>query len=242
MERVYGCKITDPRAVPLSRRPALFRSAVCALLSGVLFSRDESVLFHGDPHAGNLMATREGRLAVLDWSLAGQLTADDRVRVSQILVGGWAQDPVRVAGAVAGLACGDAGADLIRCQVDVALAELRWYRPPGPAWAVGLLDALARAGVRFPPRLLLFRKAFLTLQGVLADLCPACSLGATLMAEALVELACEWPLRWCKPLEDRDYATHISSADLLHLGLRYAGPFPFATALGCWGRPRALHC
>jgi ubiquinone biosynthesis protein len=230
MERVYGCKVTDPRAVPLWRRPALFRSAVRALLSGVLFSRDESVLFHGDPHAGNLTATPDGRLAVLDWSLAGQLTADDRVRVSQILVGGWALDPARVAGAVAGLARGGAGEDLIRRHVEAALAELRCYQPPGPAWAVGLLDALARAGVRFPPRLLLFRKAFLTLREVLADVCPACSLEAALMADALVELAWEWPLRWCKPLDDRDYATHVSSADLLYLALRYTGPPPFPTA------------
>jgi len=37
------------------------------------FSRDESVLFHGDPYAGNLMAAL-GRVAILDWSLAGQLT------------------------------------------------------------------------------------------------------------------------------------------------------------------------
>lgn len=104
------------------------------------------------------------------------------------------------------------------------MAELRWYQPPGPAWAVALLDALASAGVRFPPRLLLFRKAFLTLQGVLSDVCPACSLEATLVAEALVQLAWEWPVRWWKPLDDRDYATHVSTADLMHLALRFTRP------------------
>jgi len=222
MERAYGRKVTDPRSASVWQRPALFRSMVRVMLSRVLFSRDESVLFHGDPHAGNLMATSDGRLALLDWSLVGKLTTDDRVQLAQLLVGGLARDAARVADAVAALAGDGAGKNRIRCHVETALAELRWYRPPGPAWTVGLLDTMTRAGVRFPPHLLLFRKAFLSLQDVLADVCPLCSLAATLLAEALVQFAWEWPLRWCKPLDDRDYATHVSSADLVHLLLRHA--------------------
>jgi ubiquinone biosynthesis protein len=220
MDRVYGRKVTDPNAAGAWWRPALFRATVRALLSGVLFSRDASVLFHGDPHAGNLWVTRDGRLALLDWSLAGQLTADDRVQVSQIVLGGWALDAPRVAAAAGRLASPDNDADRIRRGVDAALSDLRWYRLAGPSWVIGLLDALSRAGVRFPPHLLLFRKAFLTLQGVLADVCPSCSLETTLLAEALAEYAWDWPRRWWKVLEDRDYGTHVSSADLLHLVLR----------------------
>jgi ubiquinone biosynthesis protein len=224
MERVDGHKVTDPGAIPAWRGPLLFHATVRALLSRVLFSRDESVLFHGDPHAGNLMASRDGRLAVLDWSLAGQLTADDRAQMAQILVGGWVRDAARVAGAAGSLAR-DASTDLIRRHVDAALAELRWHRPPGSTWAVCLLDALVRTGVRFPQRLLLFRKAYLTLQGVLSDLCPVCSLEAALTAEALVQLAWEWPMRWWKSLGDRDYGTHLSSSDLIRLALGHAGRF-----------------
>jgi ubiquinone biosynthesis protein len=219
MERVDGRKITDPQAVQLWRRARFFRAVVRALLSQVLFSRDEGVLFHGDPHAGNLLATHEGRLAILDWSLAGQLTIDDRVQTSQLLVGAWALDGARVAAAVAALVGNGTDAGLIHRHVEAALAEVRWSRLPGPTWAMDLLGTLARAGVRFPPRLLLFRKALLTLQGVLADVYPGGSLEAALMAEGLAQFVWELPLRWWKPLEDRDYATHISSADLLHVAL-----------------------
>jgi ubiquinone biosynthesis protein len=232
MECVFGDKVTDPQAVPLWRRPAMFLTTVRALLSSVLFSRDESVLFHGDPHAGNLMAARDGRLAVLDWSLVGRLTAEDRAQMAQVVVGALAQDAGWVAAAVAGLAAGGSHEGVIPRHAESALAQLRWYRPPGPAWAMGLLDGLARAGVRFPPRLLLFRKAFLTLQGVLADVCPLGSLEATLAAEALVHFACEGALRWCKPLHDRDYATHVSSADLLRVALCHARRFVPAGAMG----------
>jgi hypothetical protein len=92
--------------------------------------------------------------------------------------------------------------------------------------------ALARAGVRFPPRPLLFRKAFLTLLGVLSDLCPACPPEAALAAEALAQFAWEWPLRWWKPLGDRGYGTHVSSADLVHLALRHARQFCLPAAPG----------
>jgi ubiquinone biosynthesis protein len=220
MERIDGSKVTEPQATGIWQRPALFHSMVRALLSGVLFSRDESVLFHGDPHAGNLMATKDGRLAILDWSLAGRLTDSDRVQLAQVLLGGWALDTIRIAHAVAGLASPGADEDLIRRHVEAALVGQRWYQPPGPAWVIGLLDALTRAGVRFPPRLLLFRKTYLTLQGVLSDVCPFCSLEGALMAEALVQLAWEWPLRWWKPLASRNYGTHVSSEDLVQLALR----------------------
>jgi ubiquinone biosynthesis protein len=232
MERVYGHKVTAPQAVRAWQRPALFRSAVRALVSSALFNREEVALFHADPHAGNLMATPDGRLAILDWALAEQLTVAERAQLAQVLVGGLALDGARAAAAVASLAREGTAAGLIRRHVEAALAELRWYRPAGPMWVMGLLDALVRAGARFPPRLLLFRKAFLTLQGVLADVCPGASLGAGLMAEALVQFAWEWPLRWCKPLDDRDYATHISSADLIHLALRGAGRFCLPEVLG----------
>jgi ubiquinone biosynthesis protein len=225
MEHIYGCKVTDPVARTGWQRPALFLSAVRALLSHVLFSRDESVLFHGDPHAGNLMATCDGRLAILDWSLTGRLTIDDRVRLSQILMGGLGLDTPRIVDAVMALSAERADENQIRRHVEAALAELGWTRLPSPAWVVELLDVLVRAGVRFPSRLLLYRKAFLTLQGVLADLWPAGLLDETLMAESLVRLVWEWPLRWCKLPRDHDYATHVSSAELLNLILRPARQF-----------------
>jgi ubiquinone biosynthesis protein len=232
MERVHGRKVTDLRGVPTWRRPALFLTVARSLLAQVLFTRDESALFHGDPHAGNLMATRDGWLAILDWSLTGRLTTDDRVQMAQVLMGALALDAAKVAAAVLSLANEGADTALVRRHVTVAVAGLRCGRLPGPLWAVGLLDTLARAGVRFPPRLLLFRKALLTLQGVLADIWPAGMLEETLMAEALTHLAWEGPMRLLRPLQDHDYATHVSSADLLQLAWRPARQFCLPALLG----------
>src|SRR5439155_10875308 len=121
--------------------------------------------------------------------------------------------------AIQALARRPVGEVMLRKHVGDALGRL--YGPrlglPGPTWAMNLLDGLAMVGVRFPPRLMLFRKAFFTLQGVLADVCSCCSLEAALVAEAVAALACDWPTRLFRPPDDRDYATRISSADLLRL-------------------------
>ncbi|MCB2191890.1 MAG: hypothetical protein KQI62_10010 [Deltaproteobacteria bacterium] len=46
--------------------------------------------FHGDPHQGNLLVTRDGQgrphLAVLDWGLAGRLNNDDRYLLCDLLM------------------------------------------------------------------------------------------------------------------------------------------------------------
>jgi ubiquinone biosynthesis protein len=233
MERVLGRKVTDSRGIHAWQRPALFLSAVRALLADILFSRDESVLFHADPHAGNLMLTSDGRLAILDWSLTGRLTTSDRVQLSQILVGALGLDCARIVAAVVELAGGGSKEDIIARHVQEAVMDLRWRRLAGPRWVIDLLDDLTRAGVRFPHHLMLLRKTFLTLEGVLADVWPAGLLDEILMAEAMVHLAWEWLLRWCKPLYDRDYATHISSANLLQLVLRPARQLCLGMILGC---------
>jgi hypothetical protein len=39
----------------------------------------------------------------------------------------------------------------------------------------------------------------------------------------LTQLAWEWPARWWRAPGDRDYATHLSSADLLRVALGRLG-------------------
>ena len=69
--------------------------------------------------------------------------------------------------------------------------------------AAPALDDLARAGVRFPPRLLLVRKAYLTVEGVLADVLSGGSPEALLAAESLVQFAWERPVRWLRLVGSR---------------------------------------
>lgn len=210
---------------------SLARTITRALIAEVVFSREERAIFHGDPHAGNLMAVPDGRLGILDWSLTGELTRQDRTEMSQILAGALCADASRICEAIDRLASEPPPPHAVRTAVDRAMAELRSLLRPTLDWLMRLLDGAARAGVRFRPDLLLFRKSFFTLEGVIADLCPECSM-EDFIAELLIEkFAAEWPLRWLRPPFSRDYATHLSNADLLQIAT--AAPMRL---MGWWTR------
>lgn len=231
MEFLEGPKITAVDAMAPWERSRMFQSVAHGLLLGMLLSPHPSALFHGDPHAGNLLATVGGRVGVLDWSLAGRLTSADRSHLVHILLGAWTLDASRIARAIESLAvCVDQ--DTLMKQIDSALERVFPFRLPGVTWLAELLDGLARGGVRFPPRLLLFRKAFFTLQGVLADICPWSSLEWTAMQAGLSQMAKELPARLRCPIGENPFPSRLSNLDLASIVL--AGPQVFARR---WQRP-----
>jgi len=67
---------------------------------------------------------------------------------------------------------GDGGRQtlFIRERVTRLLDGLPWLRLPGPMDAMRVLDDVALNGIRFPAGLLMFRKAWFTLEGVLEDI------------------------------------------------------------------------
>ncbi len=215
MERVRGRKVTEILTNHRRDRRRLAETIVRSLVTDVVFSRRERTLFHADPHAGNLFVTDDGRLAILDWSLAGELSRDQRVQLVQIIVGAASLDAGRVYRALEILSADHAELSRCRRHVKNALAEVRRGRLPGVGWLMRLLDSLARNGVRFPSNLLLFRKAYFTLEGVVADVCPDQTLEQILTAQAAEQFVFEWPGRLLHAPLSRDFPTHLSNTDLL---------------------------
>jgi ubiquinone biosynthesis protein len=228
MERVYGRKVTDVEAAPAAFRRALAATMIDALLAHPIWAPGPSTLFHADPHAGNLIATDEGRLAILDWSLVGHLTKDDQVTLSQILLGALTSDPGRILQAIGHLADNVADPDTLRGVVDRALQRRIYGFWPGLTWLTDLMDTAAAARLRFGRDLVVFRKVLLTLRGVVADVCGTCRPDRLLVSAFLARLNSEWPRRLVAPPFSRDFVTHFSNAELMHLGL--------SSPLVAWGR------
>src|SRR5262249_1650201 len=79
MERIVGGKITEHGLDAIIAKRRLARLVIDALIARPIFMQSGQALFHGDPHAGNLFLTTDGRLAILDWSLVGALGECERI-------------------------------------------------------------------------------------------------------------------------------------------------------------------
>jgi ubiquinone biosynthesis protein len=234
MERLRGHRfpIGDGFANEISHKVSAW-VLVQALVAQPIFSADEAALFHADPHGGNLLFMPGDRVGILDWSLTGRLTRAQRSTMVQLILAAIALDPARMDWAVQQLAQRRPNQSEVANVLRSGLRELRWGTFPGIHWFTRLLDQLTlRAGVRFNPNLLLFRKSLFTLEGILADLTregensAQAVLNAGVTATFLKHWLSEWPGRFLAPINEKSATMHLSTADLL--ALIWSGAATFA--------------
>jgi ubiquinone biosynthesis protein len=233
MERVDGHKITEPGPTR-GERQWLARILIEMLIAKPFWSNPQSsAYFHADPHAGNLFLTRDGRLAILDWALVTPLGKAQRVAVVRAAISALTLDEGGLTQAIASL--GQASDDTaLRAAIAEGLRQVRRGTFPGIDWLMALLDRLGTAGaMRFPEELTLFRKALLTLSGVISDVSGRPSIDEVLVATGLTQCGRELASRWLAPFDSRAFGSHVSNADWFGL---WAGLPATATRywLGTW--------
>lgn len=231
MAYLNGPKITD---APLNQEQRKRCAAVLfeALICRPLFSRREPSLFHGDPHAGNILAVKDPasgvlRIGLLDWSLAGRLTKRDRIKTAQLIQAVIKKDLSGIRRSVKALAIG-AYMDSPRQRQNFRNLVLRLVRSSGfdrlplIKKTFTLLEQLTFEGFVFPAELMLFRKAIFTLEGVLFDLWPAFDMDAAVTQYLTTLMTQEIPTRCGNlffPMADRpeNYPSLISNVELQSL-------------------------
>ncbi len=175
LTRERGVKVTEAVARPKKLRVGVAERLAEALMAVPALTRQEDMIFHADPHAGNLLYDpRRGELVILDWALTGHLALQQRRCVFMLVLMTMLRDADGMTGAIERLRLRGSADDrqqalIIRERVTRLLNELPLYRLPGPMDAMRLLDEIALNGIRFPAGLLMFRKAWFTLDGVLED-------------------------------------------------------------------------
>jgi ubiquinone biosynthesis protein len=216
MERVSGGKVTEHGlGCPFDRR-RLADLIAEALIAVPIFSRASAALFHGDPHAGNLFYTEDGRLGILDWCLIGTLGERERIAFSQMVLGALTFDETRIVSALVSLSeRGRIDGSALTSVVRTWLCRIRQGHFPGFTQLLGLLDeAVQTARLHVGADLLLFRKTLHTLEGVIADISPGDRIGTVLLGQFLAHLAAEYPSRWLTLPGSRAFATRLSNVDL----------------------------
>ncbi len=218
MERVFGTRVTNTEHLADRARKELAGLVLKELVAKPIWNTEPQAIFHADPHAGNLFYTDDGRLAILDWSLAGYLDKTEREQTAQIVLGALNLDANRILRAIAAMAIELPNETALREVVARAVATLYRSKAPGLQWLLDLLgDATFKAGVLFGQDLVLFRKSVLTLEGVAADVSEELSLGEVLPLSGALVLLREWARRCVASSMSRDFGTHVSNMDLLSL-------------------------
>ncbi len=231
MEFVDGMKIGDVDLTE-QQRLVLARLIFEAIICVPLFIREEQALFHGDPHAGNMLIV-SGRdpksvdVALLDWTLAGHLSKQQRIHIMELLLGIVKDDSRTLAGVVESLALEkDEMLDLqnLTARIETLLASKEYLACDSLCKTFLLLETMTLEGVVFPSELILFRKSFFTLEGVLHDISADFAMGEAMERYLADLLMKELPQRcaaWLFPASDRPeyYKTLLSNRDLQELSL-----------------------
>lgn len=236
MGYIEGQKITDAPLTEMQRRDCaniLAESLICR----PLFAAGSSALFHGDPHAGNILVSagedddaRNLKIALLDWSLAGHLTQNVRGKIVRLIKSVILDDADQICNCIRDIANGSSkrggprNSALLRIVSEMAASD------EDPHFSMlrktfRLLEHVSYEGVVFPSDLMLFRKAIFTLEGVLYDLHPQFDMDTFVFKYMAGLLAQEMPQRFGNALflqsdKAEHYQSHLSNGDLQALMMR----------------------
>lgn len=237
MEFIDGIRVTDTE-ISQDQRKVLAELLFEAIICMPLFSMKETALFHGDPHAGNILAvpgksSDDFGIALIDWTLAGHLTRNQRSHIMEMMVGVRTNDVKRICEAIC-LMVNETGPKSTPERIKECVTgfiALKDHQGDPLKMAFKLMAELTMEGLVFPAELILFRKAFFTLEGVLADISPGFSMAKTMEKYLERLLLAEIPLRFATgfmPIPDRSlyYPTLLSNQTL--------GELSFHEAVSAW--------
>ncbi|HEX2163323.1 MAG TPA: AarF/UbiB family protein [Thermoanaerobaculia bacterium] len=175
MEYVDGAKLDE--VSPLARLELDGAALADELFEAYLVQVLVEGLFHADPHPGNLLLTRDGRLALIDLGMVGHVAPGLRDRLLKLLIalGEGKSDEVADHALAMSRSDDDSDRDRFRREVDYRVLSLRDAAIEDIAVGRALLDLTGLAGecgVWMPQELSLLGKALLNLDHIARQLDP----------------------------------------------------------------------
>lgn len=140
--------------------------------------------FHADPHPGNFLVQRGGRIAFIDFGLAGQISQDERHALAELFSATLAEDYERVAALWLDIAHAGADVDRLAFQRDLEPILRSQMNQPYERTRLGdmflqMVQNGARHGLRLPRELFLLFRTFAEIEGLLRLLHPGFNIVAT---------------------------------------------------------------
>jgi ubiquinone biosynthesis protein len=179
LERIRGTKISDVSALQAAGLECdeIAHHATRVLLTMIL----EYGFFHADPHPGNLFIEQDGRLALIDFGMTGDLDAPNRELLLRLLLAITRQDAGRLADVMLEIGRTRAHVDRNGLRRDMQRMLARYFgQPIGDlklaTMLTELLAILRWHHLRLPPNLALLVKTLGMAEGLGVRLDPAFNL------------------------------------------------------------------
>jgi ubiquinone biosynthesis protein len=173
MEWLDGVSVRDTEAIDeigLDRRELAEELLRCMMRQMLVDAQ-----YHADPHPGNVMVLRNGRLALIDFGAASRIDPQQQTAIRDVMVAVAQRDADLLRQAV--LQVATLRRDIDDEDLERALSRFmtRHLAPgmvPSAAMFNDLLQLFFTFGINLPPELSTFFRALITLEGTLTTLSP----------------------------------------------------------------------
>lgn len=178
LEYIEGIRLSDREQLD---RAGLDRKMLAERLARTIFHQVlVEGFFHGDPHPGNVLALKDGSLALLDFGMVGRLTPGMKKHFVSFVIALRNQSTKGVIRAITDMGFVPENADHDRLYEDVDLMREKYYDVPLNRIRLGdavqdFFSLALRYRIRIPTELTMLGKALLTMEGVVSALDPSFS-------------------------------------------------------------------
>ena len=138
-------------------------------------------IFHADPHQGNIMVS-ERKVHWIDFGMIGQITEADMNALQDLVVGLLKGDTEEMAKGVLAIGTGSAGTDRNKLKEDLEFFSAKYMNVSSlndidfSALLGEVCDLADKHHIVMPGRFTMLVRSFLTIEGVMEQLCPELNL------------------------------------------------------------------
>ena len=147
------------------------------ILESYLHQVFDAGIFHADPHQGNIMVSG-GKVHWIDFGMVGEITEADITALENIVVGLLRSDTDAMADGVLSIGSSSAGCDRNKLKDDLELFSAKYMNVSSlsdidfSALLGEVCDLADKHHITMPGRFTMLVRSFLTIEGVMEQLCP----------------------------------------------------------------------